>query len=543
MNKPKSRLQSGAPRAKNAVRRKPFVRLLCCSLSALLASCAGQQSSNTPADIAQPQARPVHNLTSFDESLRCMDGLFLDHGVKDVVITSQGIPDATGEIRTGSKEMLISAISRMSTYSGAFRFVDYDQRQFDINELQKLVGFTKDFLVPNYYIRGAITQFDEQVVSDSQSGGLSLDVFDVGASQNKVTSLVSIDLNVGNLLTRQILTGTSATNTIAVSRTGKSADSSGSINKLSLGFSFNVNMGRSEGMHQSVRTLLQLSAIESLGKLTEVPYWQCLGLGQTSTAMMEQAQGWYARMSHLEQREFVQRALSGLGLYNGPIDGRPSVSLRESVGRYQAGKNLLADGNINFQLYASLISEDLALGQAPQQKNGFINATQALAKKGLKSASEPKSSNQGFKKDSAPLGLSLKTLENIGSYSKGDTLSITLHITDDAFAYCYYQDDQNTVVRLFPNRFQPNALIGAKVPLRIPGEKARFEIALEQSGVEEEVLCLASQQELGIYLPKSLKGQDLSPLSVPSLNAVAEIFDSLGGNQVVSQRLLIPVSL
>jgi hypothetical protein len=42
--------------------------------------------------------------------------------------------------------------------SGASRFVDFDQTEFDINALQSLVGFTEDFVVPNYYIRGAITQ-------------------------------------------------------------------------------------------------------------------------------------------------------------------------------------------------------------------------------------------------------------------------------------------------------------------------------------------------------------------------------------------------
>lgn len=514
--------------------RAAQARCLCFLLVVFLASCSSVPSKQPTDAVVQPKARPTHNLTSFDESLRCMDGLFLDHGIRDVVITSQGIPDATGEIRTGTKEMLISAISRMSTYSGAFRFVDYDQRQYDINELQKLVGFTDKFLVPNYYIRGAITQFDEQVTSDSQSGGLSIDVLDVGASRNKTTSLVSIDLNIGNLLTRQILTGTSANNTIAVSRDTKSADSNGSISKVNLGFSFNVNMGRSEGMHQSVRTLLQLSAIESLGKLTEVPYWQCLGLGQTSTAMVEQARGWFARMSQSEQREFVQRALKGLGLYSGGVDGQPGRSLQEAVGRYQSGKNLLADGQINFQLYASLISEDLALWQAPRKAHKLAIPTRV---------SETDGAQQSITRERSTLGLTLTTRDNKKNYRKGDSLFLTLRITEDAFAYCYYQDGQDTVVRLFPNRFAPNALVVARAPVHIPGDKTQFEIALEQSGVEEEILCLASEQELGILLPKSLKGQDLSPLAVHSLSAVADIFDSLGDAQLVSKRLSIPVSL
>lgn len=496
-------------------------------LLVLLPACSTTQPTPSAAMVAQPKARPIHNVSSFNQSLRCMDNLFVDYGVKNVVITSQGIPDATGEIRTGTKEMLISAISHMSTRSGAFRFVDYDQRQFDINELQKLVGFTKDFLVPNYYIRGAITQFDEQVQSRSKSGGLSLKVFDVGSSRDKVTSLVSIDLNVGNLLTRQILSGTSANNTIAVSRTGRSTDTSGSIDMIDLGFSFNMNVNNSEGMHQSVRTLLQLSAIESLGKLTEVPYWRCLGIGQTSTAMMEQARGWYHRMSSVERLKFVQRALAGMNLYSGPVEGESaSPALQDAIGHYQNSQGLLADSQINFQLYASLIGEELALGEAPKALDSQENRV----------ASKPVESIP------TPLDFSVTTLRGDNAlYSVGDTISLSLKVSEDAFVYCYYQDKDHNVARLYPNRFQPNALLSANAALSIPSANAQFEIVMEEAGSEEEVLCMASRQELGIQLPKTFKQGDLAPLPIGSLEDVASAFGALEQSETVDQRIKMRV--
>jgi curli biogenesis system outer membrane secretion channel CsgG len=505
---------------------KPLTIVLAALVFTLLVGCAAIKQAGDPSTIVQPESRPIHNLTSFSLSLSCMDTLFVDYGVRDIVITSQGIPDATGEIRVGTKEMLISAISRMSTRSGAFRFVDYDQRQIDINALQNLVGFTEDFLVPNYYIRGAITQFDEQVLSQSASGGMSVEDFDIGAGGNKVTSLVSIDLNMGNLLTRQILPGTSANNTIAVSRSGRSADMNGAINMIDLGFSFNVSLNRSEGMHQSVRTLLELSTIETLGKLTAVPYWHCLGAGNTSTAMIEQARGWFYTMSDDQQRLFVQRALSGLGLYNGPIETDVASSeLSQAVGAYQASQGLLADGKINFQLYLTLIGDNLALGEAPEAAS--------LAK--VQHVISPIEN---------PLDLFLTTPRGEqAKYKVGDTLSITLRVSEDAFAYCYYQDGANKVVRLFPNRYQPNALVAANSPFTIPGVKAQFEIVLERSGITEEVLCLASREELGIDLPERLKGKDLVPLSVDSLDGIATAFSNLGEAKAVDQRLAFKVYL
>lgn len=494
-------------------------------LPLLLTACAGNQSTSPAKEVSQPKARPVHNLTSFSRALSCMDQLYLDHGVNNVVITSQGVPDATGEIRSGTKEMMISAISRMSTRSGSFRFVDYDQRQLDINALHNLVGFTSDFLIPNYYIRGAITQFDEQIVSDGKSGGISVSDFDVGVSGNTTTSLVSIDLNVGKLVTRQILSGTTASNTIAVSRKRNSKDANGSIELIDLGFSFNMNTNRSEGMHQSVRTLLELSLIESLGKLTQVPYWQCLGAGNTSTAMLSQARGWFGSMSAQEQRKFVQRALAGKELYKGAMDGEiVTPKLKNAIGVYQAEQGLLADGQINFQLYAALINDDLNLGKRPTaQPRLEVNPEQGPP----------------------PSTLALKVSTNRGSgasYKVGDTLTVTLRTNEEAFAYCYYQDSSNNVARLFPNRFQPNALMTSNAPISVPGVNAPFDIVMEQPGSSEEILCLASAREVGIDLPAQLKGKDLAPLPVKSLDDIRAAFSTLD-ESVISKRLSVQVTL
>jgi curli biogenesis system outer membrane secretion channel CsgG len=505
---------------------RPFSVTLTAFVCILIVGCTASRGPRDPALVVQPEARPVHNVTSFSSALSCMDGLFVDYGVRDIVITSQGIPDATGEIHAGTKEMLISAISHMSTRSGAFRFVDYDQRELDINALQQLVGFTQDFLVPNYYIRGAITQFDEQVVSEGKSGGLSIQQFDIGAAKNKTTSLVSIDLNMGDLLTRQILPGTSANNTIAVSRRGRSADMNGSIDSVDLGFSFNVNLNRSEGMHQSVRTLLDLSTIETLGKLTAVPYWRCLGAPSTNKAMMEQARGWYENMSPQQRRVFVQRALAGKGLYQGSIGGdADSPEFRQSVGAYQASHGLLADGYVTFPLYLALIDDDI---QLPPEPDGNPVA---------QVRPDPQAQE-------TPLQLSLTTPRGENAkYKVGDTLSLTLQVTQDAFAYCYYQDSAKQVVRLFPNRYQPNALLSANAPFTIPGVKAQFEIVLEQPGNTEEVLCLASKQELGINLPDSLKGEDLTPLGISSLDGIVTAFKRAANTDTVDKRLQVEVYL
>jgi curli biogenesis system outer membrane secretion channel CsgG len=498
----------------------------------LTVGCA-QTSPERAKAVSQPKTRPTTNLTSFSESLRCMDNLFVAHGVRDIVITSQGIPDATGEISTGTKDMLISAVSRMSARSNAFIFVDFDQTQYDINALQNLVGFTDDFLVPNYYIRGAITQLDEQVISESMSAGISLPFADAGGSMDQVISMVSVDLNMGDLLTRQILPWASSNNSIAVRRAGQSADAGGTIQNIELGLNFNVSMNQSEGMHQAIRTLVDLSAVEVLGKLTQVPYWRCLQIDQTSPVVTAQARDWYDKMDDPQRVTFFQRALAGNGIYRGPIDGTLSPDTRDAIGAYQASNGLIADGRVTFDTYASLISGDLALGRMPAPDEA---AAQYVPSSAAVPTPEPQAPPP------PPLAMALVTDKGSApTYGVGEAIIFAIETNRDAFAYCYYQDALGNIARIFPNRFQPDALVKGGEQTVVPGRSAPFQIVFEKAGAREEIACIAAELEIGVKLPDALKMQDLTPLPVRTLDDVETAFDGLGEGQVVSARLPITV--
>jgi peptidoglycan hydrolase-like protein with peptidoglycan-binding domain/curli biogenesis system outer membrane secretion channel CsgG len=484
----------------------------------LLAGCA------TPADapvVARPKTQPVRNFTSFSPALTCMDNLLARFGVRDIVITSAGLPDATGEIRTGTKDMLISAVSAMSVRSRAFKFVDFDQQQVDVHSLQSLVGFTDDFRVPNYYIRGAITQLDEGVIADNAGASVGGGSFSLGYSQDQVVSVVSLDMNMGELTTRQILPGLSAHNSMSVTRTGKAGDAGGEIS--SFGLFFNISLNRSEGMHAAVRSLVELSTIEVLGKLAEVPYWRCLQIEQTNPVVEAQARAWFSDMTEREQVVFVQRALASQGLYDAPVTGVRDEATKGAIARYQADNGLIADGRINYDLYASLIHEDLALGRQPDPSFG----------QPIKAAASQVRPN--------PLTLTLATPNGASPlYQVNQSLELTAIASQDAYVYCYYQDAGGAVTRIYPNQFQPDAYAVAGRALRIPGD-AGFDIVFDRPGVSEHILCLASPSEVGLRLPQPLRTADLMPMPVDSLDQVASAYREIASNQVVEARLPIRI--
>ncbi|MBK1662148.1 DUF4384 domain-containing protein [Paracraurococcus ruber] len=490
--------------------------------AALLLLGACHPRPETSFDAQQPRTAAVRNIGNFSESLRCMDDLLAAHGKRDIYITTAGIPDATGLIAAGTKEMFISAVSRMAAKSGGFRFVDYDITQLDVQILSELVGLRQDFVAPSYYIRGAITQLDSNVLSSSQSAGISLARLDLGVSSDQVVSVISMDLNAARLVTRQILPGISASNSIAVVRSGRGADVGGLIGKA--GVSFSVSLDKSEGFAQAVRNLVELSTIEVLGKLARVPYWECLSIEPTNPAFRTEARQWFDLMGPEERRRFTEAALLRTGYATNGGDITPAVA------RYQADHDLVPSGRVDFELYYRLLASD------PDRARGTRPAAVPAA-----AVAEPIVPLPPAAVPAAPR-LTLTTARGARpSFRVGDAMVVQARPTADAYLYCYYQDGTGEISRIHPNRFQPDALVPAGRDVAVPPASGAFAIRFDRPG-QEQVACLAADREVGLLLPEALKRQDLEPLPVRSLDEIAARFRGMAGVRVEDARLPIEVT-
>lgn len=491
----------------------------CLALAALLAGCAYRPEMATVA--VQPKTAPVRNIGSFNEALRCMDDMFLAQGKRDIYITTAGIPDATGLIAAGTKEMFISAVSKMSAKSNAFQFVDYDVTQTDVQILSELVGLRQDFVAPSYYVRGAITQLDIGVLASNANAAVSLPDVDLAASRDQVTSVISMDLNVGKLVTRQIMPGISAENSIAVVQTGKGADVGGLIGKA--GLSLSIALNRSEGFHQAVRNLVELSTIEVLGKLTRVPYWQCLSIESTNPTFKAEARDWFDTMSAAERDRFVRTGLVRAGYLRGAGDAAPD--LKDAIARYQAENDLVPNGRLDFELYYRLLATgSRKSGSAPAV------ATEPAAVATPAAAPLPPRTILGTSRGPRP------------TFRLGETMTVQVQPTADAYLYCYYQDAAGGVARIFPNRFQPDAFVQGQRLVEVPPPASQsFRIQFDRAG-EEAVACLAAAEEVGLRLPAALKVPDLAPLPLRGIEEVVAAFQAAGSRPVDVARMPVVVA-
>ena len=496
-----------------------------------------QEANSSRARVgAGPKAPAVKTITNFSQALRCMDELFLANGKQGIIITSAGIPDATGKARTGDKEMMISAISKMTLKSNAFEFIDLTAGQSGEGDLSKLFELkggsaTK---IPDYYIRGAVTQLDDNAVRESKGFGVALPFLDLGFSKDQSFDLISMDMSIGDASTRRILPETTTSNTMIISKGGRSGEAGGKIEKM--GLSFNKDLSRTEGVGATYRTLIELGLIEALGKFTRVPYWKCLDIESTNPVLMDQVREWYDVASNKERIIFVQQKLAGMRRYKGPLDGVMNNELKASIAEYQAASELIADGRINFDLYFSLkddVQNELAVVPVTPVKMSPLNpalpivaAPQVIVEPSPSPAAPaapaviPFQINMSSDKGASP------------SYKVGELLNMQMSLNRLGTAYCFYEDVGKNTARIFPNRFYRDTMVAANMQVPLP--TGGFKIKFDKPG-RERVGCIASDREL--LVPPTLRDvKDLSPLPAGSLEQIVAQFKGI--NPVMTSNIV-----
>ncbi len=460
---------------------------------------------------ATPNAAPQRTITNFTESLRCMDDKLAQYEISGLLIGAQEVYDETSEV-SGAKDMLLTSLSTMSRKSKAFGIVTLSQDLFDVSQYYRLHD-KKSFRAPDFFIRLSTPQIDKGVQTDQVGGGVGvLGVAEVQHSRDRIASVVSLDMNLGTVRNLQLLPGIYSSNSIAVLRKGSATDLSGEIQKL--GAVFRITNDNSEGFHHSVRTLIELGSIEIVGRLTQIPYWECLDIESTNPAVQAQVQDWYAGLSKNERVMFTQGKLSALGLFDGEVDGQDSASLHTAIATYKARQGLIADGEIDFLLYYNLVIDKTPVGP---QHLALLRKEDAVG-----TLEESDDSPLSPREDRlVPLELNVSTNRGISPvvYRAGESVELEVRVSTDAHVFCYYQQGDGGVIKLFPNRFRPYSGIAANETLSIPGT-GNFQIKTDRAGQSERIMCMASYEDIDQKLPFELKDKDLQALPVNSLEQI-----------------------
>lgn len=240
-----------------------------------------------------PQQKPFRSITNFSSALRCMDDLMISNGVRDVSVLVEDLVDQTKKVNAGTKDMLISAVSDMTKRSRAIRLIAYGQDSGNlIGFLQAAERKNAYAIVPQYDVKGSISQFDDNIAKKSVEFGLAQgENFSLGSGRSGSATILGVDLTMLNTSDLSIVSGVTSRNAVLIYKSGKGLDADAQYKKF--GITFGATLSEAEGNAQALRNLVELAAIELFGKLTKVPYWQCLGVDHADETVQIEIADWF----------------------------------------------------------------------------------------------------------------------------------------------------------------------------------------------------------------------------------------------------------
>jgi hypothetical protein len=483
----------------------------------VLAAVAGLGGCKTLSDTRTPVVKeyaertrhtmlPVQRVvTDFDQPLRCMDEMLETYGAKASLLV-EDLNDKTAKVSVGTTQMFISAMSQMTRRSHAIRTMAFgdDVKNLSSYMLQSnsLAAFQPD-LIPTYTVRGSITQFDDNLAKKTADAGVTLGIasknfLGFGASRSSSINMLALDLTVVRSSDFSIVPGVNSRNSAAIMQEGDGIDGEAAFSKL--GINYMTSFSKSDGKSVAVRNLVELSAIELIGKLTKVPYWKCIGVASSQPDISAEIEDWQDGMSGAEKLAFYIRHLTAIGLL--PDDGKPTdpASFKLALRRYFDVLGVPYSGEFSLALLRAHFDAD---------------QNQLMAR--LEKAEAPS------------LRLSLLALAMDPAHPSSVRFRIGTGI--DASVYCFLKDETGTVARVYPNRWQPQSRLASGTQVDLPS--GRFQITAAAGA--QRLLCFATRRNVDSALGGALPGGDLVPLgTIKDLAALRGTFSTLAPEHVAA---------
>lgn len=450
--------------------------------------------------------------SAFAAALRCMDVLLLDHGARDLSMTVEELADPAQRQASGTRELLMLALSDMTQRSRAIRVVSGDGAN---------AGAAKrdiHALAPQYVLRGAIRQIEGAPLLRTADGG--------GATG--ATSVIGIDLALLNSQDQSLVPGGSSLNTLTARR---AAGGALQVQMRKLGVGFNPTWSGHDGPASAMRSLVELASIELVGRLAKVPYWSCLGATDADEAVQAEVRDWYDTMAARPQEiiQYFQLQLRQRRAYDGAIDGTVNPAFKDAVARYREAMGQAREAKLSLEFFQAYLSADhrqVAAKLAPAA------AAQSYA---VAPAAPAQASAVPVR---APLNLQIGAINDARRFARGEAVQLAIRPNRDAHVYCFLQDEKRQVTRFFPNRWQRDSRVQRDSGLQLPGSM-RFEIVMNPRGVEEMVTCFATETDVLPSLPSNLNAADFHPLPVASIDQLRLAFARAAGGSLAQDSFEI----
>ena len=472
----------------------------------LFSSACASVDPRTGLAMSQAISPPGRALTPYTEALACLDQLMASQprGAHRQAISVGLTPDATGRISPGLRDMITATLVRATASSNAL----IPTEVLTPGTVPPAVtagspGAINALLLPSRHansvqVLGALTQADRNVQAQNAQAGIGLGENRFGLSQNSDISNVGVDLRLTQLDTTRTLLAVS--NQVMLKNVSRGVTADFSIR--SVGANFELSFDEREGLHQAVRTLVELSLVELLGQYTHVPYWRCLQSDRGRPDVQRQIAAWFRDLDERGLDDYVRRRLRALG-YTVP---NPPESAASAIGLFQREQRLVPNGRPTFETFAALTDAQLAAAPGPTPKT-------------LPSP-EPAGPRR-LRLDVTEVELPQPLLQLSVSLDRGGSLA------------CFYRDEEGSIWRILPSQHQPDSGASADAPLRIPpAVGARPVIQPTHMTPQVGFLCATGRRDWAEVLPAAFWGVPLKRLPGANFAALTAALRATGGPEI-----------
>lgn len=535
--------------------------LLVSGAIALAVGCSTPMDARRDADFQsyahatdRPISRPVRSMSSFSDSLQCMDRMLRDAQLPTTLITSKQIPDFSARVPVATKDMIVTALLQMSRTSNVFRYVDYEvdiARQDTVQNLTNILLNNNQIQLqrPALYISGAVSFVDQNVLNNRQQVGTSGSRLETGYSQNRNATIIGLELHLGDFRTRTLIPGMDSANEVIIGNGGQGLDLAGRIGEY--GWQFNVGRDYAQGSGAAVRTLVELALIELTGKWARVPYWQCLTMEQTHPSFQRQLRDWYDEGTPGIHRALVHQSLLAKGyiLRNQSVEALDDVSFRKALARFQADNGMVVTGLLDFTVYERALRDYVSL-----------DAMGRLLRVGWSSKPPEKPSQPFVTPDFSDPAIAATTtsatvvplprsidiqVENIllgrTDFELGEQVFLSVTLNQASFLSCYLSNSTGGIIRLIPNVLSSQSQVPGKFAIRLPDWMSPNPgYVIETAGLGTEgVLCLATAELVSDRLVAPLKVPAFSRLQgVKGFDDIVKAYQDASGDLPVAHTRL-----
>ncbi|MDD3325019.1 MAG: hypothetical protein PHN38_07890 [Sulfurospirillaceae bacterium] len=259
--------------------------------SLVLVSCSSPAKVEDK-DVVIKETAPATKTTNYTQALQELGLMTEIYATGELRIQSNPIGDNTGtsgstggEIPRDITEMIKSSLNSIG---GGVVYIPYDPA-FMQNQMVTGYSSFENKMIPEVVITGGITEFDRglETKGDGTDAGFSMDVkgipsqlsssvgFDYSNLEKSGLARITLDFNMINFATMAGVPRMNTVNTIEVQKAMKEKELG--ITIFGANFGGKGSLKKVQGRHHAVRTLVEISMMQMIGKYLGIPYWRLLG--------------------------------------------------------------------------------------------------------------------------------------------------------------------------------------------------------------------------------------------------------------------------